>query len=128
MPVLSNAKHELFAQGVAKGKTQTQAFIDAGYSADTAYNNANRLMENDGIVNRIRELQERMAIKVEITALDIINELEQAREIAMQEKQTSSMVSASMGKAKLLGLITDKLQSNVNLTIDSALDAIADEA
>jgi phage terminase small subunit len=32
MPVLSNSKHELFAQELAKGKTADAAYVSAGYS------------------------------------------------------------------------------------------------
>ena len=32
MPILANRKHELIAQALAEGKSQTQAFIAAGYS------------------------------------------------------------------------------------------------
>lgn len=38
----------------------------------------------------------------------LVNELEAARLIAQETKSSAAMVSASIGKAKLLGLINDK--------------------
>ena len=80
MPTLTNHRHELFAQGLAKGKTQEQAYIDAGYEAKGARTNSARVMiANDCIAIRIAELQERGAIRVELTLADIIQEIEKAR-------------------------------------------------
>lgn len=107
MPVLENVRHERFAQELAKGKTQEQAYIDAGYAAEGARGNAARLIANDSAVAaRVRELQERGAIRVELTLADIIAEIEQARVMALAAEtvQASAAVSASKAKAELLGL------------------------
>ena len=48
MPILSNTKHELIAQGLAEGKSQTQAYIDAGYSSKSANANSSTLMAEHG--------------------------------------------------------------------------------
>ena len=45
MPILSNSRHEIFAQGLAIGKTQKQAYIDAGYKPKGARQNASRLIK-----------------------------------------------------------------------------------
>ena len=34
MPVLRNPRHEKFAQALAKGKTATEAYVEAGYKGD----------------------------------------------------------------------------------------------
>lgn len=106
MPALENARHERFAQELAKGKTQEQAYIDAGYEPDAARFNASRLITNDNVAARVAELQERAAIKVELTLSDIIQEIEQARiaALAAETVQASAAVSASKAKAELLGL------------------------
>ena len=36
MPVLENQRHELFAQGIAKGQSQREAYQNAGYTATGA--------------------------------------------------------------------------------------------
>jgi hypothetical protein len=59
----------------------------------------------------VTELQQRGAVRAEITIADLVKELEEARQAAASAEivQSSSMVSATMGKAKLLGLVVDKL-------------------
>lgn len=104
MPPLENARHERFAQGLAKGKTQEEAYIEAGYVGDRTA--ASRLASDVNIRQRLQELQERAAIKVELTLADIIAEIEQARiaALAAETVQASAAVSASKAKAELLGL------------------------
>ena len=56
MPVLSNARHEKFAQGLAKGLTADEAYSSAGYSANRG--NASTLKQKQNIQNRVTELLE----------------------------------------------------------------------
>lgn len=63
MPVLKNAKHELFAQAMAKGKTQTQAATLAGYKHGRK--NSHRLTAIEGIQARVLEIQGKVAKRVE---------------------------------------------------------------
>jgi hypothetical protein len=59
MPVLADPKHEAFAQALAKGKNQSDAYVAAGYKAKGASIkvNASRLLTNANIEARVRELQ-----------------------------------------------------------------------
>jgi len=114
MPVLLNPKHELFAQSLATGKTQEQAYVVAGYSAKTARQGSTNLFTKPNISKRVQELQSRAAIKAEIEIEDILLELEHARLIAKDRQNPSAMISATMGKAKLLGLITDKSKTELS--------------
>lgn len=59
------------------------------------------------VAARVEELQGRVAKKVEVTVESLAAELEEARTLAIGEKQTSAAVSATMGKAKLFGLGTE---------------------
>lgn len=54
MPTLSNAKHERFAQGIASGLTQEQAYEQAGYVPDRSA--ASRLYANVSIRQRVSEI------------------------------------------------------------------------
>ncbi|MBA8799167.1 phage terminase small subunit [Agrobacterium sp. RC10-4-1] len=56
MPVLKNARHETFAQGLAKGLTADEAYQKAGFKPDRG--NASRLQQNDSIRQRVSELLE----------------------------------------------------------------------
>ena len=55
MPILTNARHERFAQNVAMGMSAATAYEKAGYKADRK--NAARLTTKDDIHKRIAELQ-----------------------------------------------------------------------
>ena len=52
-----NPRHELFIEGVLAGKTQTQAYIDAGYSEKYADSNASKLTGNHRILQEIERRQ-----------------------------------------------------------------------
>lgn len=73
MPVLGNAKHERFAQGLAKGLTADDAYVSAGYSRNEG--NAGRLNRNEQVRARVRELLEASAEKVGITQERVLAEL-----------------------------------------------------
>ena len=74
MPVLKNVKHEAFAQGLAKGKTVDQSYIDAGFSANRG--NAARLNAKESVRARVQEIQQKVAAKAEWSAADRIAMLE----------------------------------------------------
>lgn len=125
MPVLKNAKHERFAQELAKGKSQSEAYEAAGYAPSEP--NASRLTRNDKVRARLAELQERAAVRAELTLADIIDELEEARQVALTAAtpQSGSAVAATMGKAKLLGLVIDKAEVKSEVEVTDARERLA---
>lgn len=68
MPVLRNAKHEKFAQAIAKGSSADEAYALAGYEPNRG--NATRLKLNDSIRARASEIKDRVAEKAEWSAAD----------------------------------------------------------
>ena len=104
-------KQEKFCQGVAKGLSYSDAYRSAYNASNTKDNvinvRASELMANGKIAVRVKELRERALKRYDLTVDDMISELEEARDIAKRTKQCAPMVSATMGKAKLLGLIVD---------------------
>jgi hypothetical protein len=77
MPVLPNPRHEAFAQALAKGKSATEAYTQAGYkvSAKTAAEAGSRLSRNVKVEARVTELQTKAAEKAEWTAADRLKSL-----------------------------------------------------
>lgn len=73
MSVLKNARHEAFAQALAKGKSADEAYSAAGYKADRG--NASRLTANDNIAARVAELQGKGADRAEIDIARVLKEL-----------------------------------------------------
>lgn len=57
MAVLGNARHEHFAQLVAKGASARKAYIGAGYSESGAAQSAARLLTNAEVCERVEELK-----------------------------------------------------------------------
>jgi phage terminase small subunit len=120
MAALKNGKHELFAQGLAKGKSQAEAYEDAGYAPSEP--NASRLTRNDKVRARVLELQERAAVRAEITVADIARQLDEDRAFARQNGSSAAAVAATMGLAKVLGLIVDK--SDIKAQVDASVTII----
>lgn len=108
MAALQNHKHELFAQALAKGETADAAYVSAGYRANRG--NAATLKANQNVEQRVAELQERAAIKVDLTITDIVQMLNEDRALARQCEQSGSAVSATLGMAKVLGFLRDKVE------------------
>lgn len=113
MSALANAKHEKFAQGLFQGKSQIEAYAEAGYRPDSGA--ANRLSGNVSIQRRIAELQSASSLRVEVTIASLIQEAAEIQSAAKEAGQHSAAVAALTAKAKLAGLWVDKSENeNVN--------------
>jgi phage terminase small subunit len=117
MPKLRNARHERFVMALAEGKTAKVAYSGAGFrsTGNATDVNASRLQKNPAVKARLAELQQKHARKVEVTVESLVAELDEMRRKAIVLKQLSAGVQAIMGKAKLLGLITDKVDMDATL-------------
>jgi hypothetical protein len=101
-------KQQRFVQEYLKAQNATQAAIRAGYSEKTAKQQGSRLLNVPPIAAAVRAGQKRVAAKAEVTVDSLMAELEQARRMALKEKQPSAAVTATMGKGKLAGLLVEK--------------------
>lgn len=82
MPVLDNPMHEKFAQCIAKGMSNREAFVEAGFSGESALGShtvngsdqaASRLKRR--VIPRIREIQRAGAKRAAITIENVLLEL-----------------------------------------------------
>lgn len=73
MPVLENARHERFAQELAKGKTADDAYVAAGFAANRG--NASTLKAKQSIQDRVAEILKRGAERAAITEEMVLREL-----------------------------------------------------
>ena len=113
MPALKNPKHELFAVGISKGKSATQAYKDAGYSP--ARQNASALMSKYDIASRIAELQTTTAKRTEWTLERLVARVAKIAENAEAANQYGPAVSAMKELGILTGLRVEKSErKNVN--------------
>lgn len=114
---LANTRHERFAQELAKGKSQTEAYEEAGYKQSRSA--AARLAADVNICARVAEIQGRAAERTEITVATITERLLKIAEKA-EGKDEASMLQVAraslMDAAKLNGLVVDKAESTVALS------------
>lgn len=103
---LRNKRHERFAQELAKGALQRDACVTAGYRGGEAV--ACRLAKREDVRARVDEILGRAAKRAEVTVADIARQLDEDREFAREKESPAAAVSATMGKAKVLGLIVDR--------------------
>lgn len=112
MPILPNPRHEAFAQALAKGKTQVEAYAEAGYKPNESH--ASRLVSNGKVADRVAELQRSAAEETVFTIADMVRQVDEDRTFAREQGQAAAAHSASMGKAKLLGLLVERQQVDVH--------------
>jgi acyl-CoA reductase-like NAD-dependent aldehyde dehydrogenase len=114
MAVLENGRRERFAQSVANGEEIGKAYVDAGFKPNKG--NPTTLKKRKDVQSRIAELLEeranavtkKYAAEVEYTRETILAKLEEAFEVAREAENGSAMASATMGMAKILGMIIDR--------------------
>ena len=106
MPTLQTPRREKYAQELASGKSATEAYERAGYAKNSG--NCIRLKANESVATRLAELQHGGAERAVVTVASLVADLEDDRQLARALGQLGPAVSASMGKARILGLIIDR--------------------
>lgn len=96
MPVLRNARHEAFAQALAKGKTADEAYQLAGFKPNRG--NASTLKAKQNIAERIIELKQMVAERVVVDREWVL-----ARLIENAQHTQKSNPSASNQALQLIG-------------------------
>lgn len=101
-------KMELFCLAYVETGNASEAYRRSYNTANMADKTAQRegynLLQNPLIQGRIEELRNKVMERHEITVDTLLAELEEARLLGKETGKASAMVTASMGKAKLLGL------------------------
>jgi len=123
MPAITELtdKMEAAAQAyIENGGNQSEAYR-AGYNAEnmadpTIWKEASVLFKNPLVAVRVLELQEEHRQRHNVTVDTLTRELDEARDLAKEEAQPAAMTGATMGKAKLHGLITDKQKISATVT------------
>jgi hypothetical protein len=122
MAILTNPRHEAFAQAIARGMSAAAAYGQVGFKPHRA--NAATLARKKHISVRVAELQEEQlaihqqataaaAANAKVTIESLIAEAEAARAKAMSEKGgAAAAVSALTAKAKLAGMWREKVDQH----------------
>lgn len=72
-----------------------------------------KLLANPAISLRIEQLRERIRKSHDLKVEDIMNELDENRDLAIREGQSSAATQATMGKAKVAGFLIEKVQHEI---------------
>ena len=114
--MLSNPTHETFVQEWFLTGSKSDAYRKAypkqasRWKDATLHNKAYILSKRGEILERFGELQREAEKAHGVTVATLLKELEEARAAGLNVNQVGASVSATMGKAKLLGLDQPKLE------------------
>jgi len=122
-------KQENFARLYVETGNASEAYrraYDTGrMKPETINNNAHMALKNSEIAAMVAALKAEHAERHDVTVDSITAELDEASKVAMDTANPAAMVSATMGKAKLHGLITDRSKMEATLSSHEAwLDLI----
>lgn len=121
------SKQEKFAQKYVEtgnaSEAYRQAYSTKGKSENFVAVEASRLVSHPNVSLRIDALKEEHRERHRVTVDDLLQELEEARTTAQtsEKPQTAAMVSATMGKARILGLdkqVVEHEAAAVNVVIN----------
>jgi phage terminase small subunit len=106
MSILQNPRHERFAQELAAGKSQADAYETAGYKGDRTA--ASRLSTNVNVQDRVAELQGRAAEGVVLTRQWVIERLVENANRAMQAEAVTDSDGESTGEYRYEGSVANR--------------------
>ena len=104
------AAAQAFVECGDKSEAYRRAYDTSNMKPETVNREAFRLFENPKIATRVKELQAIQMERHNVTVDSLTRELEESRADARQDKQHSAAISATLGKARLHGLLTEKLK------------------
>lgn len=120
-------KQEAFCLKYVECGNQSEAYrhaYDVGENTkpETVWVKACELMSGGKVSARVFALQQMAQERTLVTIESITVELEEARAMAVKTDQSSAMTAASMGKAKVNGLLVDKVDTKGEVKIVMAKD------
>ena len=123
-------KQEAFCRAYLETGNASEAYRQcydcSNMNGDSVNRTAKKLMDNVKIASRLEELRAPIIQKHNITIDSLIAELEEARIAALtaETPQSSAAVSATMSKAKLVGLDKQVIETKEDLS--SAINKLID--
>lgn len=111
-------KQERFAQLVAEGKTQADAYRGAFNTKpttkpETIQNSAYKLMADPVISARVDELRKPIIESVGITLESHLKDLMALRNLAVKNNQINAAISAEIARGKAAGVSTDRVETTI---------------
>ena len=112
-------KQELFEQAYLETSNASEAYkraYNTQANANTVNRKASQLLKHPEVIKLLAELKAETRQRHKLTIDDILQELEQSRLLALENIQCSAAVTATMSKAKLLGLDKQVIEHKEALT------------
>jgi phage terminase small subunit len=103
------------------------------WTAAAIESNASAMLSHHRVSVRIAFLKKqsaaRIAKKLRLTEDDLVNELQEARAMAIEDRNSAVAITATMSKAKLLGMLVDqsKVTAKVDVQVSPLLESLKTE-
>lgn len=113
-----------FVYAILAGKHQADAYKEARFPRGanpikhhSAMSESNKWLKAPAVASALARAQSRALAASAVTLTSLVADLQEAREVALTSDppQTNGAVAATMGIAKLLGLVIDRAQVDVAL-------------
>lgn len=118
-------KQELFCQEIVKGKSNYEAFINAGYATngkrETIDNDAYKLTQKPEIIARIKELRQPIIKEFTKTRIDLLNEFEMLKQMALDKDDLREARENCKEQGKMLGFYEESLKVKGELDLHNSL-------
>ncbi|MGY6271019.1 terminase small subunit [Achromobacter denitrificans] len=102
-----------------------KAYDAAQMKAASVNRKAKELLDNGKITARVAELQESIRSAHDVSVTSLLQELEDARQVARRKDHPTAMVQATIGKARLAGLLDPDPDKGVGDIAKALATAIA---
>lgn len=110
-----------FVHGLAAGKNQRQAAIDAGFSEKSASVRAHKLMKEEAVRDALNAIRQDWATDAKYDLGAAMREIDDGIKFSRETKNATAMVKAIELRAKMSGLLNDAaIQINIGQTVDVA--------
>lgn len=126
---LENSKHEQFCQVWLETGNKSEAYRKSHpnslkWKDETVHNKASALSKKGEVLARYEQLQENTVKAHGVTIASLIEELNEARQVALtaDTPQSSAAITATMSKAKLVGLDKHQVEITGDIKVRKTLD------
>jgi phage terminase small subunit len=106
-------QQKMFCKSRAKGKSATQAAIDAGYSPKTARQIGSKLLTKVDIQQGVEQEAQKAQQKLDYKDTQHFQELTEIQEMAKKRGNISVALNAIVQKGKLCGLYIEKQEVSI---------------
>ena len=108
-------KQEKFAQGIAKGLSQADAYREAydyeDMAENTIHRQAHEVMKNSKVTARVEELKAAIQEELVYTAKQGFEKFKELQDKAVAEGNISAAIKAEENKCELAGLYVKKVEN-----------------